>query len=344
MSTPSYPCDPAFLITIDTEGDNLWSRPRHITTENAKYLPRFQSLCEKYSLRPTYVVNHEMAECPVFREFATDMLARNAGEIGMHLHAWNSPPLEPLTSDDMAHQPFLTDYGAAIMRDKIHALTDSLEEKFNVSMVSHRAGRWAFNATYARILAARGYLVDCSVTPLLSWRKTLGAPQGKGGTDYRGFRANPYRLDLQDIAKVGDSNLLEVPMTILPVPGRGVVRVGKAIKTLPGKFTTRIADRLFPEVQWLRPNGRNLKDLLRVVDQLERESRVHAEFMLHSSELMPGGSPRFSTTHQIETLFEHLEALFIRAARYFCGKTLAEFRAAFLPASNTVSPQGALPS
>jgi hypothetical protein len=39
---------PAFLITIDTEGDNLWSRPRTITTRNAHSLPRFQALCEKY--------------------------------------------------------------------------------------------------------------------------------------------------------------------------------------------------------------------------------------------------------------------------------------------------------
>jgi hypothetical protein len=34
-----------FIITIDTEGDNLWACPRHITTRNAAYLPRFQSLC-----------------------------------------------------------------------------------------------------------------------------------------------------------------------------------------------------------------------------------------------------------------------------------------------------------
>src|SRR5512144_2975448 len=48
---------PSFLITIDTEGDNLWSRPREITTGNARYLPRFQALCEKYGLKPTYLTN-----------------------------------------------------------------------------------------------------------------------------------------------------------------------------------------------------------------------------------------------------------------------------------------------
>ncbi|NOM63837.1 deacetylase, partial [Klebsiella pneumoniae] len=40
--------NPAFLITIDTEGDNRWQKHDSITTENARYLPRFQQLCEKY--------------------------------------------------------------------------------------------------------------------------------------------------------------------------------------------------------------------------------------------------------------------------------------------------------
>lgn len=37
---------PAFLITIDTEGDNLWQNHDRITTENTRFLPRFQALCE----------------------------------------------------------------------------------------------------------------------------------------------------------------------------------------------------------------------------------------------------------------------------------------------------------
>ena len=33
--------DTPFIITIDTEGDDLWSRPRAITARNAAWLPRF---------------------------------------------------------------------------------------------------------------------------------------------------------------------------------------------------------------------------------------------------------------------------------------------------------------
>ncbi|MGH8641475.1 MAG: deacetylase, partial [Burkholderiales bacterium] len=77
-----------FIITIDTEGDDLWARPREITTRNAEYLPRFQSLCERFGFKPVYLTNYEMAMSDVFVAFGRDVAARGAGEIGMHLHAW----------------------------------------------------------------------------------------------------------------------------------------------------------------------------------------------------------------------------------------------------------------
>src|SRR5687768_1169119 len=104
---PEAAAKPFFIVTVDTEGDDLWARPREITTRNASYLPRFQSLCESYGLRPTYLTNYEMAVSPVFQEFGRAMLGRDAAEIGMHLHAWNSPPLVPLTDDDFHHVPYL---------------------------------------------------------------------------------------------------------------------------------------------------------------------------------------------------------------------------------------------
>ncbi len=67
--------NPAFLITIDTEGDNLWQKHDSITTENARYLPRFQQLCEKYGFKPVYLTNYEMAIDPFYIEFARDVIA-----------------------------------------------------------------------------------------------------------------------------------------------------------------------------------------------------------------------------------------------------------------------------
>jgi hypothetical protein len=82
-------------------------------------------------------------------------------------------------------------------------------------MVSHRAGRWAFDERYAEMLVEEGYRVDCSVTPLVSWKTTLGDPSGRGGSDYSEFPHESYWVDLDDISRRGTSDLLEVPVTIV---------------------------------------------------------------------------------------------------------------------------------
>jgi hypothetical protein len=317
---------PCFLITIDTEGDGMWWRPRTIETRNAAFLPRFQALCETYGLRPTYLTNYEMARSPVFRELGVDILRRNAGEIGMHLHAWHSPPHYSLTGDDYHHHPYLIEYPLDVMRAKIAHLTDLLEATFAVKMVSHRSGRWSFSAAYARMLLERGYRVDCSVTPHVSWRWKVGDPRQAGGTDFSGFPDSAYFLDPEDISRPGDSGLLEVPVTIMSSGPAVRARLGRVLPST--RLVTGALKRLFP-VRWLRPNGRNLTHLLRLVDRAAVERRRYIECMLHSSELMPGGSPAFATAASIETLYEHLARLFEHATQIFHGATLAQFHDRF---------------
>lgn len=319
---------PAFLITIDTEGDNLWTAPREITTRNAAFLPRFQRLCERFGLRPTYVTDWEMVQCPVFREFAREVLARRTAEIGMHLHAWNSPPIVPLTGDDFRHMPFLIEYPDGLMRQKIRVLTDELEATFGVKMLSHRAGRWAFDARYARMLAEHGYRADCSVTPHMSWADQRGDPAGRGGTDYTQFPERPYALDLDDIARAGRSRLIEVPMSVVRRAWpRGVEWMRDA--TAGMRLARRAVRRLFPTHAWLRPTGGNLGEMRHVLNAARRDGREHVEFMLHSSEFMPGGSPTFPTAERIEALHRDLEVLFSEASRDFDGLTLCEFAERF---------------
>ncbi len=51
------------------------------------------------------------------------------------------------------------------------------------------------------------------------------------------------------------------------------------------------------------------------------------EFMLHSSELMPGGSAIFRNASDIDRLYEHLEILFEDLSAWCCGVTLKEIHA-----------------
>jgi hypothetical protein len=310
---------PAFLITLDTEGDNLWrNRSGKVTTRNVQFLPRFQSLCEKYNFKPTWLTNYEMASDPAYVEFGRNLLARGQGEIGMHLHAWYSPPEYALTDDDWRYQPYLIEFPENILRDKVAYMTDLLESAFQQKMTSHRAGRWAFDEVYARALIDNGYLVDCSVTPRVDWRNSSGAPQGKGGTDYSLFPDHAYYLDINDISRAGDSRLLELPMSIQYRYGAFTNQLKKVWNDVRGK-------KRGPSVNWLRPVGGNVEQMRQVVEQTLSQGNDYVEFMLHSSEFMPDGSPTFKNEADIERLYDDLEQLFSWLQSRTQGMTLTEY-------------------
>ncbi|HHE4817136.1 TPA: polysaccharide deacetylase family protein [Proteus mirabilis] len=309
---------PAFIITLDTEGDNLWENEHNITTQNTHFLPRFQQLCERFQFKPVWLTNYEMAIDEAYIEFAQDVIARNTGEIGMHLHAWNSPPLVALTDNDLHYQPYLIEYPKSQMRDKIAFMTDLLENKLQTKMLSHRAGRWAFNETYAQLLIEFGYQVDCSVTPKVDWRFTKGDPAQSGGTDYSNFPSHAYFMDVNDISKAGDSTLLEVPMSIQYKHSPFMNKIKQRYDKLRGKQRS-------PSVNWLCPKGGNAQQMIEVAQKSLAQGHSHIEFMLHSSEFMPGGSPTFRTEQDINGLYNDLETLFNFLQDKVQGMTLAEY-------------------
>jgi hypothetical protein len=320
---------PFFLITIDTEPDNLWSKHKNITTRNADFLPRFQSLCESYGFKPTYLTDYEMANSPSFQDFGRNIIKQKTGEIGMHLHAWNTPPLKPLTKNDFANQPYLIEYPEEIIREKISTLTSQLKDIFRVNIVSHRAGRWSFNEVYAKILVEHGYLIDCSVTPYVSWRYRMGDPNKNGGTDYTNFPDKCYFLDLNNISQPGNSTLLEVPVTIIPrkKPSKDINNQIIHQKFRHFLYTQLMFSRWFPPEHWLRLGyaRRSIKDVLWIINQAIMEERIYVEFMLHSFDLMPGGNPSFTKEKHIDGLYRDLKLLFETIHGRFRPATLADY-------------------
>ena len=321
---------PCFLITVDTECDKAWSPTTQVCTANSCFLPRFQALCESYRLKATYLTTFEMSACPTFQEFGRDLLKRGPGEIGMHLHAWNSPPIVPLTSNDGLYHPYLIEYPEPVMRDKISFLTDFLEDTFAVKMTCHRAGRWGFNSIYARLLAERGYLADCSVTPLTSWADHPGDPAQAGGPDYSRFPQSPYFIDLEDIQRPGKSSLLEIPVTAVELQPKPLRTLREWFR--PRSLPRRALNRLFPPLCLLAPTRTNLGLIRRVVESSLATKLRCVNLALHSSNLMPGGSPQFRTAEDVEALYDALHRIFSAASQKFRGATVTEFRREFVEA------------
>ena len=306
-----------FLISIDTEGDNLWAwrEGMPISAENAKHLGRFQALCEKYGFKPTYLTNYEMATSKEFVDFASDALKRSACSVGMHLHAWNSPPEFKLDNPlDKPEAPYLIEYPTEVMEEKIDFLTKLLSDTFETPMKTHRAGRWAMDSRYFSLLEKYGYIADTSVTPLIDWSNNTGATVGSAGSDYSNAPSHPYRV-------AETKELLEIPVSVR--------RTHKAFlsseKGAKGNLKA-LYSGLRGEAVWLRPNGRNLDKMLWLVNKIAKESdSEYIMFMLHSSEFMAGGSPTFKTEEDIERLYRHMDIVFKEASAHFEGKTIDEY-------------------
>jgi hypothetical protein len=63
--------------------------------------------------------------------------------------------------------------------------------------------------------------------------------------------------------------------------------------------------------------------------------------VLHSSELMPGGSPSFPDGQSIEALYRDLRVLFRSVAGHFRGMTLGDFAAHWQASAAMATPPNA---
>ena len=189
---------------------NEWTCHRRITpVRNLRALPRFQALCDRHGVRPTYVVTWSVASDDEAVSTLRRWVDEGRAEVGTHLHPWTTPPFGP-HDDDAAFPCELPDDA---LRAKLVNLTELITARFGRAPTSYRAGRFGLDGRTLRELAALGYTVDSSVTPHSSWRSYAGLRGGRGGPDFSTAPLAPYRPSLDDPCAHGASQLLEVPLT-----------------------------------------------------------------------------------------------------------------------------------
>ncbi len=301
-----------FIITVDTEGDNQWNiyNGQDITTENANFIPRFQEMCEGFGFKPVYLVNYEMANNDFLMDYLKKKQKEGVCEIGTHLHSWNSPPEHELERK-FEGNPYITEYPEQIVYEKIDFMTKLIESKVGIRPVVHRAGRWASSDCMFDILSELGYIADCSV---VSGCNMLNYP-GKTvsyGFDYRTYPNEAYLVK---------DNLIEIPMTVKHIQH---TLAGKSIKN-------RAKNLIVGKDRWLRPAISTVKEMKLNIDERVENGSDYAEFMIHSTELMPGGSPYFKNSRDVEREYKDMRTIFTYAVQCgFEGITMRDYAKKFL--------------
>src|SRR5262245_36363556 len=86
-----------FTLTVDTEEEWDWNAgyptgPGRVA--NIARLPKFQAACERLGAAVTYFVNHAVLADVEARSVILELSRRPRVEIGLHIHPWNTPPLQ----------------------------------------------------------------------------------------------------------------------------------------------------------------------------------------------------------------------------------------------------------
>jgi len=302
-----------FIITIDTEADNQWDHGCELTVDNIRYVPRFQDLCNKYLIKPTYLVTSEVCEDHFAREIFKDYLSTGKAEIGAHLHSWTTPPFlekEGYRYNDKNHA-FAHELPEDLLTEKIKNLTNQIAASFGIQPSSFRSGRYGFDKKVARILVDNQYLVDSSVTPFIDWSAYQGIPGGSGGPDFLENAPFPswYNFD--------GGSLLELPITILPTkfPLNKNEKLGRLyFRKVDDSMLLRVFRKLFFSKQpiWARPHPQMDCDMFNeLITESTRTELPYIVMMFHSSELMPGCSIYRTNKDDIDKLYDMLERFFV---------------------------------
>ncbi len=301
-----------FILTIDTEGDNQWDHGRDLTTQNVRNIPRLQNLCEKYKIKPTYLVTSEICKDHFAKDLLSEYINSARAEVGAHLHSWTTPPFRDLDGyrwNDRNHT-FAHELPRQFLTEKIEILTDQIEVAFGKRPFSFRSGRFGFNEHVAEILADKHYLVDSSVTPFKNWAQFKGLPDGNGGPDFMEFTPLPF------VYKFTNRSLIEIPVTILPTKfplDKSDSLARSYFKHVDNNPLLKVVRKLHLKHQpvWLRPNKWMNKDLYEdIIREADRRFLPFVVMMFHSSELMPGCSIYWQTKSDVDRLFDLLESIF----------------------------------
>ncbi|AFM24301.1 hypothetical protein [Desulfomonile tiedjei] len=287
------------VVTIDVEEEGLFSNSyaaRDVPVENVQALPCLNRVFQRWNIHPTLLVTHAVASNKNLQGLLVNLCDTWHGEIGAHLHHWNTPPFEELPYPQPVPSELMPEH---LLTAKLQTLLESIRE-MGIVATSFRMGRFNLGPKMFSVLRKAGMLVDSSIAPMRRYY---------GGPDHLSVPIDPYFPDPSDPRRPGNSEILEAPLTILPVTST----LGSVLDSI--KTNARIERR----ISWMAANLLSLpaQPLWTGLNRLKLAVRLHKmrggrvlTVFFHSSELIPGGCPQHRTTEDVDRFLDKLDRFF----------------------------------
>ncbi len=290
---------PSIVLTVTVEPDMPRGEVQARTTlRNLSAIPRLQRICERFGLKPTYLLTWPAASRPEAASLFSTLQAEGRCEIGACLQPWTTPPFSPTENRLEARTPGVV--SSSTMEAKLQRLTAAVQSACGTRPLSHRAAGFGITGAVLQALERLDYRIDTSVTPLVDGRPAA--------SDWRTAPLAPYFPDRQAPASRGSCPILEVPVTVgwdRDLPGfasRMALRAPAAL---------RLANSMMPvvRVRWLDPTQCNVADLRHLARLTAERGLPVLNVCVRSHQLAAGESAVSATAKQVDATFEALEGL-----------------------------------
>ena len=287
-------------VTIDVEEEGLFSgkyEGHDAPARNIPELERLDSVFRESGIRPTLLVSYQAVRDASNQEVLLNLRDRWQGEIGAHLHHWNTPPIVELPYRQPVDSELMP---VDLLEAKLNTLLKALKA-MGADPLSFRMGRFNLGPKMFSVLERSPICTDSSIEPM---RKEPAGP------DHLSAPTGPYFPDSGCPTLVGNSRIMEIPMTLVPINLKlrqvllHIEKHGLVSNSAIGWLSRTV---LALSTQPMAMGLGRLKAAVRI-HQLRGGEVLTVYF--HSSELMPGGCPKHRSDADVKRFVEKLRQYF----------------------------------
>jgi len=285
------------LLTVDTEEEFDWRAPfsdddfglRHVMR-----LQKFQEFCEGADISPVYLVDWPIATSQMAVDILRKAVKSGKAEIGIQLHPWVNPPKE---EEINLRNSFAGNLDPDLERRKFERLRKQIEDRFGVSPMIYRAGRYGLGPNTSAILKDGGIAIDSSVRANFDYSEGLGP-------NYARHPLYPYWVD-------SERQLLELPLTsiywgMLRRQGQFLFPLVRKAPRLGG-LLARLG--LLERIS-LTPEGVTAREALRAIDIAVDDGLPLIVLSFHSPSLEPGHTPYIRSESELDEFYDWFRRIY----------------------------------